>query len=57
MSAYRSKASAKDSGSDMSPLPKVSYTVLKDKQIRDLLAQSGLSISGERNVLIARHQR
>jgi len=34
-----------------------SYTVLKDKQIRDLLAAHDLSTSGDRSQLIARHER
>ena len=39
------------------PLPKASYTVLKDKQIRDLLAAHDLSITGDRSQLISRHER
>ena len=39
------------------PIPKASYTVLKDKQIRDLLAAHDLSTSGDRSQLIARHDR
>jgi E3 ubiquitin-protein ligase RAD18 len=39
------------------PIPKASYTVLKDKQIRDLLAAHDLSKSGDRSQLIARHER
>jgi len=39
------------------PLPKASYTVLKEKQIRDLLAAYDLSTSGDRSQLIARHER
>ena len=39
------------------PLPKASYTVLKDKQIRDLLAAHDLSTAGDRSQLIARHER
>ncbi|KAJ6500582.1 hypothetical protein C8R45DRAFT_820007 [Mycena sanguinolenta] len=38
-------------------LPKVSYDTLKDRQLRDKLAGLGLSTSGERPALIARHQR
>ncbi|KAH9001572.1 hypothetical protein EDB92DRAFT_2079603 [Lactarius akahatsu] len=41
----------------MSPLPKASYTVLKDKQIRDLLAAQDLSTAGDRSQLISRHER
>jgi len=39
------------------PLPKASYTVLKEKQIRDLLAAYDLTTSGDRSQLIARHER
>jgi len=39
------------------PLPKASYAVLKDKQIRDLLAAHDLSTAGDRSQLIARHER
>jgi hypothetical protein len=38
-------------------LPKASYTVLKDKQIRDLLAAHDLSTAGDRSQLISRHER
>ena len=38
-------------------LPKASYTVLKDKQIRDLLAAQDLSTAGDRSQLISRHER
>ncbi len=41
----------------MTPLPKASYTVLKDKQIRDLLAAQDLSAAGDRSQLISRHER
>jgi hypothetical protein len=39
------------------PLPKASYTILKDKQIRDLLATQDLSTTGDRSQLISRHER
>jgi E3 ubiquitin-protein ligase RAD18 len=39
------------------PIPKVSYAVVKEKQIRDLLDDYGLSITGDRPQLIARHER
>lgn len=39
------------------PLPKASYSVLKDKQIRDLLAVQELPTAGDRSQLIARHER
>ncbi|KLO10664.1 hypothetical protein SCHPADRAFT_942681 [Schizopora paradoxa] len=37
-------------------LPKVSYSVQKDKKIRDLLQEHGLSLNGTREQQIARHQ-
>jgi E3 ubiquitin-protein ligase RAD18 len=39
------------------PLPKASYAVLKDRQIRDLLSENDLSTAGDRSQLIARHER
>jgi hypothetical protein len=39
------------------PLPKASYAVLKDKQIRDLLAAQDLSTAGDRTQLMSRHER
>lgn len=41
----------------MTYLPKASYTVLKDKQIRDLLGAHDLSTAGDRSQLISRHER
>ena len=38
-------------------LPRASYSVLKDKQIRDLLTANELSTTGDRSQLIARHER
>ncbi|KAF8919257.1 hypothetical protein CPB85DRAFT_1172246, partial [Mucidula mucida] len=40
-----------------SPLPKVSYDTLKDKQLKDLLVKQGLSVIGDRQQLINRYQR
>ncbi|KAF7359252.1 DNA repair protein [Mycena sanguinolenta] len=54
----KSKGKEKDRGtSEEDHLPKVSYDTLKDKQLRDKLTGLGLSTSGERPALIARHQR
>lgn len=39
------------------PLPKVSYSMLKDKHIRDYLAEWDLSTTGDKSALTARHQR
>ncbi|KIJ69652.1 hypothetical protein HYDPIDRAFT_79970 [Hydnomerulius pinastri MD-312] len=38
-------------------LPKVSYAVLKDKVLKDLLLSQKLPVSGDRNTWITRHQR
>ena len=50
----KARASDEDEGKY---LPKASYTVLKDKQLRELLSKYELSTAGDRNALIARHQR
>lgn len=53
---YRDKA--KDVvDSNTVPLPKVSYSMLKDKHIRDYLAEWDLSTTGDKSALTARHQR
>ena len=41
----------------MERLPKVSYDVLKDKALRELLSSQQLPVSGDRNMRIARHRR
>ncbi|KAG8217246.1 hypothetical protein J3R82DRAFT_5335 [Butyriboletus roseoflavus] len=41
----------------MEKLPKVSYDVLKDKALRELLSSQQLPLSGDRNTRIARHRR
>lgn len=38
-------------------LPKVSYHILKEKQLRELLAQHSLNTTGDKNTLIARYQQ
>lgn len=38
-------------------LPKVSYAVLKDRQIRELLQEEKLSTNGDRSTLESRHAR
>ena len=40
-----------------SPLPKVSYATLKERQIKELLQEHGLPITGDRNQLEQRHQK
>lgn len=54
------KGKAKESsGSDgvIERLPKVSYAVLKDKVLKDLLISQKLPTTGDRSAWIARHQR
>ncbi|KAF8842496.1 hypothetical protein BDN67DRAFT_989054 [Paxillus ammoniavirescens] len=46
-----------DSDDATERLPKVSYAVLKDKALKDLLLSQKLPISGDRNAWITRHQR
>ncbi|KAH0830313.1 hypothetical protein J3R83DRAFT_1682 [Lanmaoa asiatica] len=41
----------------MERLPKVSYDVLKDKALRELLSSQHLPVNGDRNTRIARHRR
>ncbi|KAI0318436.1 hypothetical protein OF83DRAFT_1182403 [Amylostereum chailletii] len=58
----KTKGKGKDSRTnggddDDNYIPKVSYAVLKDKQLRDLLSEHELPSTGDRHVLIARHQR
>jgi hypothetical protein len=38
-------------------LPKVSYGTLKDKRLKEMLAEHNLETHGDRNLLIQRHQR
>jgi E3 ubiquitin-protein ligase RAD18 len=38
-------------------LPKVSYHIMKEKQLRDMLTRYSLNTSGDKNVLTARHQK
>jgi hypothetical protein len=42
---------------DPEPLPKASYATLKDKQLKDMLLEHKLPVTGERSVWNARHQR
>ncbi|KAF9466269.1 hypothetical protein BDZ94DRAFT_1251555 [Collybia nuda] len=39
------------------PLPKASYGMLKDKKLKEMLAEHGLPTTGERTLLIKRHQQ
>ncbi|KAI6110124.1 hypothetical protein F5141DRAFT_828355 [Pisolithus sp. B1] len=58
-SLKKGKAKESRSGSDgvIERLPKVSYAVLKDKVLKDLLLSQKLPTTGDRNTWIARHQR
>jgi E3 ubiquitin-protein ligase RAD18 len=42
---------------DSHPLPKASYAVLKDRQLKDMLIEYNLPTNGERSAWIARHRR
>ncbi|KAF9228739.1 hypothetical protein BS17DRAFT_690320 [Gyrodon lividus] len=46
-----------DSDDATERLPKVSYAILKDKTLKDLLLSQKLPVSGDRNAWITRHQR
>ena len=39
------------------PLPKVSYDTLKDKKIRELLAEEKLPTTGDRATCVERHKK
>ncbi|KAJ6488500.1 hypothetical protein C8R47DRAFT_481440 [Mycena vitilis] len=54
----KSKGKEKDRApAEEDHLPKVSYDTLKDKQLKDKLLEHGLSVTGDRTIWIARHQR
>lgn len=42
---------------DEHPLPITSYNTLKDRQLKDILAEQGLSVLGSRTIWEQRHQR
>jgi E3 ubiquitin-protein ligase RAD18 len=58
---FLKKGKSKDNGIDVDDaterIPKASYDVLKDKQVKDLLQAHNLPILGDRKTWIARHQR
>ncbi|KIY66055.1 hypothetical protein CYLTODRAFT_491794 [Cylindrobasidium torrendii FP15055 ss-10] len=56
-SLAKGKGRATDSDDEPSPLPKVSYDTLKDRQIKELLSEQGLPTTGDRQLLIKRHQQ
>ena len=51
---YRKRDSDSD---DEYPLPLASYTTLKDRQLKDMLTEQGLSVIGNRTIWEQRHQR
>ncbi|KDQ59637.1 hypothetical protein JAAARDRAFT_153620 [Jaapia argillacea MUCL 33604] len=51
------KGRPKERGIDEEPIPKASYHTLKDKQLRELLLDHHLPVSGDRSTWITRHQR
>ncbi|KAG1819685.1 uncharacterized protein BJ212DRAFT_1060396 [Suillus subaureus] len=58
---FLKKGKSRDNGIDVDDaterIPKASYDVLKDKQVKDLLHTHNLPIIGDRKTWIARHQR
>ena len=54
--ACRKKTSDDDDDNDY-PLPKASYGTLKDKQLKDMLREYGLPVTGDRSVWEQRHQQ
>ncbi|KAG9225930.1 hypothetical protein CCMSSC00406_0006448 [Pleurotus cornucopiae] len=54
-----SKGKQKSSGSEDSnaPLPKLAYGTMKEKAIRELLVEHGLSTHGDKAALVARHRQ
>ncbi|EJD06122.1 uncharacterized protein FOMMEDRAFT_166391 [Fomitiporia mediterranea MF3/22] len=48
-------SSRENEGGTIERLPKPSYSVLKDKKVREMLAEQELSTAGSREQLIARH--
>lgn len=58
---FLKKGKSRDNGIDVGDaterIPKASYDVLKDKQVKDLLHAHSLPILGDRKTWIARHQR
>ncbi|RDB24183.1 Postreplication repair E3 ubiquitin-protein ligase rad18 [Hypsizygus marmoreus] len=57
MSGNKGKQKDTSDSEDNFPLPKASYATLKDKKLKEMLAEHGLPVSGDRNLLIQRHQR
>lgn len=49
----------RSSGSEDSnaPLPKLAYGTMKEKAIRELLVEHGLSTHGDKAALVARHRQ
>ena len=39
------------------PLPKASYGTLKDRQLKDMLREYGLPVTGDRSIWEQRHQQ
>ncbi|KAJ8592629.1 hypothetical protein M405DRAFT_732940 [Rhizopogon salebrosus TDB-379] len=53
----KDRVNGNDADSETERIPKVSYDVLKDKQLKDLLQTHTLSTHGDRKTWIARHRR
>ncbi|KAF9484884.1 hypothetical protein BDN70DRAFT_796760 [Pholiota conissans] len=55
---HKGKHKKKDSDSDDEyPLPLATYATLKDRQLKDMLAEQGLPLTGDRPIWEQRHQR
>ncbi|KJA20285.1 hypothetical protein HYPSUDRAFT_827064 [Hypholoma sublateritium FD-334 SS-4] len=55
---HKGKHKKRDSDSDDEhPLPLSGYTTLKDRQLKDMLTEQGLSVVGNRTIWEQRHQR
>ncbi|KAF9009454.1 hypothetical protein BDQ17DRAFT_1062312 [Cyathus striatus] len=58
--SQKDKGKQKDTGNsddDDYPLPKASYGTLKDRALKELLAEQSLSVNGDRNQWIERHRK
>ncbi|KAF8810105.1 hypothetical protein BYT27DRAFT_7092960 [Phlegmacium glaucopus] len=53
----KGKNNDNDDNDDDYPLPKASYGTLKDKQLKDMLREYGLPVTGDRSLWEQRHQQ
>jgi len=57
MGGKKDQVKERVAGDEEDRLPKVSYHIMKEKQLRDMLARYSLSTSGDKNLLTIRHQQ